>query len=246
MARGKSRSRQVKKNREKRERERREREERERRQALVDDMNSFLESDLDFFDSFEDFEDALNNPFDDFDVETPPRDFDNADKATEDMKRRYMTSDEKRRNKFKEKYGTTDSQYDALIRILGSDTYRLLKEIYEYDSHQFRETVMSFSDDLTAEDIENALNELLNDLRRTGGAKILNEDAIVEAMEMGFSYDEAVLLTQQDREWTTASKFNIDALVSDYIRSLMVQKEAERVARENIRRGYAERHKGKL
>lgn len=224
--------------------------ERRRRQVLESIRNEYIESENNF-ESLQDFEEAINTPFDDFDVETDDvvrnmqDEFNGQD--TEDNNSDWRQRAERnRRRTFNENWGTTDSQYDTISHFLGSEIYQKLKEIYEYDSHQFRQTLMGFGSDVSDEDIEVALTQLLLDLEINGGVRLLNEDAIIEAMEMGFTYEEAVELTQQDREMTQASSYNIDQAVRDYVRSQSIQRNSEQRARQNIRNRYEERTRGRV
>lgn len=224
--------------------------ERRRRQALERIRDEYLESENNF-ESLQDFEEATNTPFDDFDVETDEvihdmqDEFNGQDNGNNqsDWRRR---ADERRRRTFNENWHTTDLQYDTISHFLGSDLYQKLKELYNYDSHQFRETIMGFDADVSDEDIEIALVQLIHDLDTHNGVSLLNQEAITEAMNMGFTYEEAVELTQQDREMMNASDEIIDQAVRDYVRSQSIQRRSAQQARENIRNRYAESVRGRV
>lgn len=232
MARKKqSRSRVVKRERNRRERARREREilereEREREQ-IVNDMNTFLESE---YESFQEWQVAHDTPFD-----NESNDYIG-----------YDDTDTKRGNTFRQKYGTTNSQYERMRDVFNSDTYQTLKELYKFDSHQLMDTIMHIPSDVSTEDIEYALIQLLNDIYKTnGGARFYNSDDIYAAMEMGFTYEEALYLTQTDRSYHTVSDigtsaFSVGNAADQYIRTLVANQEMERRARENLRARYEE------
>lgn len=248
MARRQSRSRVVIRERRRRERERM------RRRQIIDDMNEFLQSESDV-ESFEDWEQSLENPFD---VETTQRVFETEDEAIADMqsefnydeeerRRRYEEADRKRQQTFHEKYNTSSQEYQTIRDIFGTEAYQRLHEAFQLDSHQMMETILGLPSRMSAKDIEIALNQLWDDLGASGnGARLLNEDAIIEAMELGFSYEEAVYLTQGDREYVPITQSNIGIAVDDYIRSRSAILEMERRARENIRRRYSESVRGRV
>lgn len=248
MAQRQARSRVVRRERRRRERERL------RRRQIVDDMNEFLQSNTDV-ESFEEWEDALENPFD---VETSERVFTNESEAVEDMqrtfnvdeeerRRRYEEADRKRQSTFNERYGTSQGQYQNIRDIFGTDVYAKLHEVFKLDSHQMMEIILGLPSDISSKDIEFALEQLWKDLGATGsGARLLDEDAIIEAMEMGFSYEEAIFLTQPDREYAPISEHNVGVAIDDYIRSHLAQQEMERRTRENIRHRYAESVRGRI
>lgn len=248
MARRQARSR-VKK----RERRRRERE-RLRRRQIVDDMNEFLRSQTDI-ESFEEWEEALENPFN---VESNERVFETEAEALEDMqshfnedeeerRRRYEEADKKREKTFHERYKTSQKQYQNIRDIFGIEAYQRLHEAFQLDSYQMLDIILGLPSNVSAEDIEYALNQLWDDLGATGnGARLLDEDAIIEAMDMGFSYEEAIYLTQVDRQYVPINQSNIGMAVDDYVRSQAVILEMERLARENIRNRYAESVRGRV
>lgn len=248
MARRQSRSRVVRRERRRRERERL------RRRQIVDDMNEFLQSNTDV-ESFEEWEEALENPFD---VESSERVFADESEAVEDMqrtfnvdeeerRRRYEEADRKRQETFRENYKTTSSQYSNIRDIFGTDVYAKLHEAFKLDSNQMMEIIMGLPSDVSSKDIEFAMEQLWKDLGATGnGARLLDDDAIIQAMEMGFSYEEAIFLTQPDREYAPISEHNIAVAIDDYIRSHLAQQEMERRTRENIRRRYAESVRGRI
>lgn len=248
MAHRQARSRVVRRERRIRERERL------RRRQIVDDMNEFLQSSTDI-ESFEEWEEALENPFD---VENSERVFTDESEAVEDMqrtfnvdeeerRRRYEEADRKRQATFNERYNTSQSQYQNIRDIFGTDVYAKLHETFKLDSNQMMEIILGLPSDVSSKDIEFALEQLWKDLGVTGnGARILNEDAIIAAIEMGFSYEEAIFLTQSDREYVPISEHNIGIAVDDYIRSHLAQQEMERRTRESIRNRYAESVRGRI
>lgn len=248
MARRQTRSRVVRRERRRRERERL------RQRQMVRDMNAFLESESDI-ESFQDFEDALENPFD---VETPQRAFETLEDTVQDMqetfndteekrKRRYKDAEEKRKKTYREKHGVNEQNYNRITDMFGTDVWQRLHEIYQYDSTQFMDLIISLPENVTSVEIEYAMEQLWTDLVATGGgSRVLDEDAIIEAMELGFSYEEAIFLTQNEREYVPTSQQNIGTAVEDYVRSHIVIQEMERRARENIRNRYAESVRGRI
>lgn len=231
-----SRSRVQKKARKAKEQARRARQEAERRQRLIDDMNTFLNMESDF-ESFEDFEDAQDNPFD---AETKRKQFNTQQEAVEDMQTRYKDWKERSRDTFNRRKHTTNEQREKIVQVLGSDIYQLFKERFNYDSDQFIDLVKGFDLDVDEIDIEASLNQLWNDIA-DNKAWTFNTRAIEEALNLGFSLDEAIELTYMDRIHTKVFDKNVNAIISDYLTA--VAKDLLNISKEqeNVRRRYQEK-----
>lgn len=140
----------------------------------------------------------LNNVAEGFEnAETNP--FDEKQNIIDDIKEKYngLSGDEKRFNTFiKKGYADSLYQYNKLMGIYQSDVYVKLKELGYSDSHQIMDLIQSFDDDISAEDLENALLSLTDELKLQ---QMYNTQQIREAMDLGFTFDEAVYLTENDR-----------------------------------------------
>lgn len=138
-----------------------------------------------------DFETVTETPFDtNFDVENV------IPKTVEDMKVRFnLTSDDKRRATFVEKHGIFGDDYDVITSILGSDLYRQLRDLGYIDSNQIIDLQQEFRGDITSQDIELALLKLI---KNVNNEYTRNVQKIQEAMDMGFSFDEATYLLEND------------------------------------------------
>lgn len=138
----------------------------------------------------------LNNGFEK--AESTPFDKNSSvDKVVEDMQIRYnLTTDEKRFNTMMKK-GFIDSlyEYNKIMAIYQSDVYVMLKELGYSDSYQIRDLVQSFDNNINSTDLEYALLSLIDTLKLQ---QTYNTAQIREAMDLGFSFDDAVYLTQDD------------------------------------------------
>lgn len=140
-------------------------------------------------------------PFDiEFDLESPTfTDQFNKEYAQSILKQQRirfnLTSDDKRRNTFQEKYGIFGNDYDILTSILGSDLFRELSESKHLDSTQIMDLVSDYSGNVTAEQIEKSLLNLISGINKEYSNTV---NVIRDAMNMGFSFDESVYLTEQD------------------------------------------------
>lgn len=110
------------------------------------------------------------------------------------------SSDEKRFGTLSEKYGTEDRQlswndYDLITTILGSDLYLMLREANYLDSAQIIDEILSFNENVTPEDVERALLSMVSDINRIEDA---NVQTLLDAMDLGFSLEEAIELTDVD------------------------------------------------
>lgn len=112
-----------------------------------------------------------------------------SDKALTRMQRRF-NAETRRRNKFatNPNIGITKG-YDATVSILGSALFRQLKESTTLDSNQIIELVKTFDEDIDATVIEHALSTLIDELTLP---TYVNIDSIQEALDAGFTIDEAV------------------------------------------------------
>lgn len=205
-------------------------------------MQEFLEDDSSISDAFED---AFDNPFDDIQsVEDIVKDMQETYNTDEARKRE---AERKRKATFREKYGVGSKSYDKITDLFGSDIWQRLHEIYQYDSSDFLDLILELPSNLTSADIEIAMQMLWKDLASYGGsASLLDEDSIIEALELGFSLEEAIYLTQSERQFVPIDRQNIGAAVSDYIKSMMIQQEMERQARETLRNRYADSVRGRV
>lgn len=104
-------------------------------------------------------------------------------------------SDKKRRATFAEEYGIIGDEYGNLVKTLGGNLFHMLKESTHLDSSQIMDVVHDYNGYANAKDIEHALLTLI--------AKINSEYAysveiIQDAMQLGFSLDDALYLTKSD------------------------------------------------
>lgn len=138
--------------------------------------------------------------FEDVELKDTPfgKSFDTETQAVNDMQLRYnYDSDEKRFMTMQQKgYIQSLYEYNKLMSIYQSDVYVKLKELGYSDSHQIMDLIQSFDNNISATDIENALLSLIDELKLQQN---YNTAQIREAMELGFSFDDAVYLTESDR-----------------------------------------------
>lgn len=181
--------------------------------------------------SFSDFETVTETPFDtNFDVENV------IPKTVEDMKVRFnLTSDDKRRATFGEKHGIFGDDYDVITSILGSDLYRQLRDLGYIDSNQIIDLQQEFRGDITSQDIELALLKLI---KNVNNEYTRNVQKIQEAMDMGFSFDEATYLLENDLD--TDYEFskgltNLRDYVSEQLENSETRDALISELRENIR-----------
>lgn len=110
------------------------------------------------------------------------------------------SSDEKRFGTLSEKYGSDENpftwdNYDLITSILGSDLYLVLREANYLDSAQIIDEILSFNENVKPEDVERALLSMISDINRIEES---NVNTLLEAMDLGFSLDEAIELTEID------------------------------------------------
>lgn len=127
-------------------------------------------------------------PFDkNFDVET--------NKAVSDMQVRFnLTSDDKRRITFQEKYGIFGDNYDVVTGLLGNDLYRMLKETQYLDSSQIMDLVFDYNGITDAQHMEKALLDLIGKINSEYIDKI---NRIKTVMSFGHSFDESEKIVRQ-------------------------------------------------
>lgn len=161
------------------------------------------------------FETTNESPFDSEEVSTS--------KVVENMQIRYnLTSDEKRFRTMSERgFINSQEEYDKLIAIYQSDVYHMLQEQGYSDSHQIRDLIQSYDSLITARDIENALLGLIDELKLE---QTYNTKVIRDAMDLGFTFDEAVYLTEQDRTIETKQDESLLA-IRDRLDALLETKE---------------------
>lgn len=108
------------------------------------------------------------------------------------------TSDEKRLNTFQKKYkDMTMADHDKITSILGNDLYFMLKETGYFDSDQLIDEILNFEFNVTEEEIERALLSMLADINNI---ETSNVNTILEAMDLGFTLEEAIELTDIDMQ----------------------------------------------
>lgn len=141
----------------------------------------------------------LNNGFESvtetpFDVSTSKQESD----IVREMQIQYnVTSDEKRyRTMYERGFISSQDEYNKIMSIYQSPIYQMLKEQGYSDSHQIRDLIQSFGSLITASDIEKALLSVIETLKLQ---QTYNIQQIREAMDLGFTFDEAVYLTESDR-----------------------------------------------
>lgn len=139
-----------------------------------------------------------------------------------------LTSDEKRRNTFQEKYGIFGNDYDILTSILGSDLFHELVESKHLDSTQIMDLVSDYSGSVTAEQIEKSLLNLISGINKEYYNTV---NVIREAMDMGFTFNEAVYLTEQDRTEDYAPVKGLSQL-----KDLLEKELSNSKSRENIKK----------
>lgn len=106
------------------------------------------------------------------------------------------TSDEKRMATLQQRYGDmTEDEYDIITSILGSDLYHVLKEAQYLDSEQIIDEILSFNMNVTPEEVERALLSMVSDINNV---ETQNVQTILDAMDLGFTLEEAVELTEMD------------------------------------------------
>lgn len=106
------------------------------------------------------------------------------------------TSDEKRMASLQERYGDmTSNDYDIITSILGSDLYQMLKEAQYLDSDQIIDEILSFNMNITPEEVERALLSMVTDINNI---ETQNIQTILDAMDLGFTLEESIELTDID------------------------------------------------
>ena len=173
-------------------------------------MNDFIEDENSNGDIYG-YEDILDwEPADDFDVETGspyvdpesgvlidpslPQDVQDALRS---MGLDYnRSSDEKRLASLQDKYGDMSlDEYNVITSILGSDLYLMLKEAQYLDSAQIIDEILSFNMNVTPEEVERALLSMVSDINNI---ETQNIQIVLDAMDLGFSLEEAIELTDVD------------------------------------------------
>lgn len=114
------------------------------------------------------------------------------------------TSDEKRFSTLSKRYNDEDNNkflswkdYDLITNILGNKLYLMLKEAQYLDSDQIIDEIMSFDYNATPEDIERALLGMVSDINNI---ETQNVQTLIDAMDLGFTLEEALELTDMDME----------------------------------------------
>lgn len=114
------------------------------------------------------------------------------------------TPDEKRFSSLSKRYNDEDNNqfltwkdYDLITNILGNKLYLMLKEAQYLDSDQIIDEIMSFDYNATPEDIERALLSMVTDINNI---ETKNVQTLIDAMDLGFSLEEALELTDMDME----------------------------------------------
>lgn len=140
------------------------------------------------------FETVNETPFNTIDVSTSKSE----QKVVQDMMLRYnLTSDEKKYNTMLERgFVNSLNEYSKILAIYQSPVYQMLKENGYSDSYQIRDLVQSFGNNISSTDLEYALLGLIESLKLQ---QDYNTKLIRDAMELGFSFDDAVYLTQDDK-----------------------------------------------
>lgn len=173
--------------------------------------------------------------FENVDIEeTPFGSFDTETDIVNDMKFRYnFDSDEKRFMTMQQKgYIQSLYEYNKLMGIYQSDVYVKLKELGYSDSHQIMDLIQSFDNNISATDIENALLSLIDELKLQQN---YNTAQIREAMELGFSFDDAVYLTENDRVEEIKPEDSLIA-IRDRLSALLETREIRKQLADELRR----------
>ena len=161
---------------------RKERERRERQlQSIIDNDAAPTNNNTDIF------QDVLNyNPFDEPEI----------NEVIQEMQLDYnMTSEQKRQRTFNERFGASENDYDIITNVLGSEIYQLLKESGYLDSAQIIDEITSFDFGLSPQLVERALLDLISDIN---SVETSNIRLIKQAMDLGFSLEDAIYLTEND------------------------------------------------
>lgn len=120
-------------------------------------------------------------------------DIENA-KVLQDMQVRFnLTSDEKRRDTFQEKYGVFGDEYDAITSLLGNDLYKMLKETQYLDSNQIMDLVFDYNGITDKQHIEKALLDLIGKINNEYYDQIKRIETV---MQFGHSYSAAEKIVQ--------------------------------------------------
>lgn len=142
----------------------------------------------------------LNNENDGFESSNGSSPFENMteQEVLRDMDIHYnWDSDTKRFNTMMDrKFIKSLNEYNKIMSIYQSDIYVKLKELGYSDSYQIRDLVQSFDSNISAKDLEYALLSLIDTLKLQ---QTYNTEQIREAMDLGFSFKDAVYLTESDR-----------------------------------------------
>lgn len=120
-------------------------------------------------------------------------DIENA-KVLQDMQVRFnLTSDEKRRNTFQEKYGIFGEEYDTVTSLLGNDLYKMLKETQYLDSNQIMDLVFDYNGVTDKQHMEKALLDLIGKINSEYSDQIKRIETV---MQFGYSFNEAEKIVQ--------------------------------------------------
>lgn len=134
------------------------------------------------------------------------------------MQRRF-NSDSRRKQTFAENWGITKG-YDAITSILGSAFFQMLKESTRFDSTQLIDLVKQFDEDIPPEVLEKALSTYMHELTLPKYVEIEN---IQEALDAGFSIEEAVEWAELNAVQTDVTQESAYVDIHDIIMELMRQ-----------------------
>lgn len=140
---------------------------------------------------------------------------------------------EKRLLKFSKKYeNSTKNDYDSITNILGNDLYLMLKETGYLDSDQVIDEILTRNLNPSAKEIERALLSMLADIN---DIETSNVNTVMEAMDLGFTLDEALELTEIDMRRNILPQEGIQELsdrIMYEIGQTKMQKQLEQELRE--------------
>lgn len=140
---------------------------------------------------------------------------------------------EKRLLNFSKKYeNSTKNDFDSITNILGNDLYLMLKETGYLDSDQVIDEILTRNLNPSAEEIERALLSMLADIN---DIETSNVNTVMEAMDLGFTLDEALELTEIDMRRNILPQEGIQELsdrIMYEIGQTKMQKQLEQELRE--------------
>lgn len=148
-----------------------------------------------------------------------------AQNASEDvvtrMQRRF-NADAQRARTFERNYGINKG-YDAVVSILGSTVFQMLKESTSFDSDQLIDLVKQFDQDVEPEVIEQAMLNYIHELTLPSYVEIEN---IQEAIDAGFTIEEAVEWAELNAIETESTRktayIDIHDLIDELLREMRV------------------------